>query len=141
MRVFLFLLLMECVSKAATITAASTSRCDVGAAVTAAVDGDTVMIPSGTSEWTTSLQYSKAISVIGSGTNLTILQDGIILNTPPSAQALFAIATTSGKSYRLSNLQIAQGSRGDSPVFGEGTIQFGGTSTNVLLDNIYINAP
>lgn len=61
---------------AATITAASTSRTDVGAAISIAVTGDTVLVPAGLSVWTNSLVISgKGITFRGTGTNATIIVD------------------------------------------------------------------
>src|SRR5437899_1964625 len=63
--------------EAAIINASSVSRADVGAAVASAANGDTVIIPAGTGHWTTSLNINKAITLQGSGTNLTIIEDDI----------------------------------------------------------------
>src|SRR5437867_2189143 len=46
---------------ASVINAASASRADVGVAVAAAADGDTVTIPAGMAEWTQSLALTKGI--------------------------------------------------------------------------------
>lgn len=58
-------------SRAATITAASVSYSDVSNAVASASHGDTVNIPSGSATWTNYLYVTKAISIIGAGTNST----------------------------------------------------------------------
>lgn len=73
----IILLFSCCRVLAATITAASASRADVGTAYTNCSDGDTLAIPAGTAAWTTTLTISKAIKVIGAGTNSsggTVLQ-------------------------------------------------------------------
>jgi hypothetical protein len=58
----------------ATINAASCSRTDVGNAVAAAVNGDTVQVPAGTCTWTSNLSLTKGVHLIGAGigkTNIT----------------------------------------------------------------------
>lgn len=48
-----------------TVLAASVSRDDVAAAITAAADGDIVQIPAGTGEWSSGISISKAITLAG----------------------------------------------------------------------------
>lgn len=55
----------------ATIVASSTSLTDVSNAVVSASHGDTVRIPAGSSTWASELYVTKAISIIGAGTNAT----------------------------------------------------------------------
>lgn len=60
----------------ATIVAASASQSDVQTAVTAAVSGDTVVIPAGAATWgdsNTQLNIGKAITIRGSGTGATVI--------------------------------------------------------------------
>lgn len=64
-------------AQAATINAASPSRVDVGNAVNAAANGDTVVIPAGTATWTTGLTLTKAITLQGAGIGRTIIRDAI----------------------------------------------------------------
>src|SRR5207249_4345235 len=52
-------------AEAASIKAASASRADVGTAVAAAVDGDTVVVPAGTASWTSTLEITKGIRIQG----------------------------------------------------------------------------
>src|SRR4029453_1145448 len=58
---------------AATINATGCTRDLVAAAVTQAVDGDTVTIPAGTCSWTTNLTVDKAITIQGAGIGQTTL--------------------------------------------------------------------
>src|SRR6266446_6348618 len=70
---------------ASTITAASTSRSDVAAAIASAADGDTVQIPAGNSTWSSTLTITKAITLKGAGTNNTFIRyNGNILDLSPS---------------------------------------------------------
>lgn len=64
-------------AQAATINATSPSRADVGNAVAAAANGDTVVIPAGTATWTTGLTLTKAITLQGAGIGRTIIRDAI----------------------------------------------------------------
>lgn len=67
-------------TKAATVSALSVAFADVEAAVSAAVDGDIVMIPPGTAKWTgdSKLNISgKAITLQGAGVGRTIIQDAV----------------------------------------------------------------
>ena len=52
-----------------TVNAASVSFTDVNAAITAALDGDTVVIPAGTASWTSGIGISnKNLTVVGQTT-------------------------------------------------------------------------
>src|SRR5882724_7452022 len=57
-----------CQAEAATIKAASSSRADIGTAVAAAADGDTVTVPAGTASWTATLEVTKGITIQGATT-------------------------------------------------------------------------
>ena len=57
---------------AATIQAASCNQPDVNAAVTGAVDGDTVQIPAcSTTIWTVGIRFCKSLTIQGAGASLT----------------------------------------------------------------------
>jgi hypothetical protein len=60
-------------AQGATLNAASTSLSDVQTAVNAAIAGDTVLVPAGSSTWSSALSIRKNISVIGAGTNATVI--------------------------------------------------------------------
>lgn len=64
-------------ARAATFPASSTSRADVATAIGLASNGDTVTIPAGTSDWTTTLSITKAITLQGAGVGQTIITDGV----------------------------------------------------------------
>lgn len=54
-------------AKAATINAQTCSTVDVQSAISIAQNGDTVLIPSGTCTWSTSITISKGVKLFGSG--------------------------------------------------------------------------
>jgi hypothetical protein len=68
---------LEQVTYAATINAASCSRTDVLNAITAAADGDRVLVPAGTCTWTSRITVSgKGITLAGAGINRTTIVNG-----------------------------------------------------------------
>jgi len=120
-------------NSAATIAAASTSREHVGSAVALARDGDTVEIPEGTSTWTTALIINKGITVRGAGLDKTIILDNVT-GTQNDQQAVFAFATVPGRLYRLSGLEIRNGST-RSPVYSGGAVRVTGSTKTFRIDN------
>ena len=88
------------------INAASTSYSDVDNAVATASPGDTVMIPAGTSTWTQQL-YSHAVSLIGAGSNATIIIDEIP-RPNGTGTPIFNISSTN-QLTEVSQLQLAGG--------------------------------
>lgn len=71
MKLLIALFLTAISSFGATIIADSTSRTDVSNAITLASNGDIVQIPAGGDYWTSTLTVTKAIQLIGAGTNST----------------------------------------------------------------------
>src|SRR2546427_11574810 len=92
--------------QAATITAASCSRTDVGHAVTSAVDGDTVQIPAGTCSWTSQLNISAAITLIGAGIDQTVILDDVPKVTLNENVILFIGLKISTKWIRVSRFTL-----------------------------------
>jgi hypothetical protein len=84
---------------AATISAASTSRADVNAAIAAAEVGDTVRIPAGTSTWSSPITVTKAIYIMGAGPGSTRLINGASGETP-----IFNIALTADGPMEISGI-------------------------------------
>jgi len=83
------------------ITAVSCSETDVQNAINVAADGDTVKIPAGTCTWTSSLSINIGISIIGAGSDSTIILDDINQNP------MFKISLSSaGETFRLSGMSI-----------------------------------
>jgi hypothetical protein len=115
-------LLMVASARGATITAASSSRADVGTAVTSAVDGDTVAIPAGTSDWTSTLTISKAITLQGAGTNSTVITTGVADGTPLITWNLVA-----GKASRMTAIKFKDGTQ--ARTFGQ-LINVNGVNTD-----------
>jgi len=145
----LFLILLLCFAptvEAATINAASTSTADVATAIASASDGDTVVIPAGTSDWTSPLVVLKAITLQGSGTNSTIIQDSIPTGGCCwSNRAVIAVFPVTNKTTRITGIQFADGASTKSGTADGGTIYveapFGIDSTaRAVIDNCYFNA-
>src|SRR5689334_17982525 len=82
---------------AATIIAQSASLIDVRAAVTAAAPGDIVQVPAGNATWTSTLNISRGITLVGAGVGQTIITSGIddkfsaMLSYAPSLNETFRI--------------------------------------------------
>src|SRR5262249_52606397 len=95
--------------RAATITAASVSLVDVSTAVASAVDGDTVIVPSGTATWTSRLVIANAITLIGQTTTDSVAGTAvdntiIISKLVAPFTPLLALDTSAGKAYRVSGI-------------------------------------
>jgi len=58
---------------AATINAASCEQKDVQAAIDQAQDGDTILVPPGTATWSTPVDITKPLVIIGAGSSNTVL--------------------------------------------------------------------
>jgi len=98
-----------------TVTAASPSYADVSAAVSAAVSGDTVIVPAGTATWNSNLVIRKGIYLIGAGignTNITsnftgngdrLSAGGFIIAYAPSSPALNEAFRLSGFTFDCGN--------------------------------------
>jgi hypothetical protein len=58
---------------AATITAPSCNQADVQNAIEQAADGDTVLVPAGSSTWTSGISISKTLVLKGAGIGRTLI--------------------------------------------------------------------
>src|SRR5439155_10975484 len=58
-----------------TITAGGVSLAAVQSAVSSAADGDTVVVPPGTGTWSSTLNVTKNISLVGAGVGQTVIID------------------------------------------------------------------
>ncbi|MBM3228583.1 hypothetical protein FJZ20_01730 [Candidatus Pacearchaeota archaeon] len=107
---------------AATINAASCSQADVQAAINSAVDGDVIMIPSGSCEWSSrvSIPSSLSVTIMGSGRNTVIT----------STDYRFGVSPAAGEFVRISSMAW---NNGQGVYFGGGN---GGADT-FRIDNIY----
>jgi hypothetical protein len=132
-------------SQAKIINAASLSIADVKAAIASAVEGDAVVIPAGTSAWTSGLTITKGITLIG-GTTVNsrtgnVSDQTIILDNIPRGPAgapIIKLETSSGKSYRVSGITFRPGSVTDTNY--NGMIQLAGNSHSVRLDHCHFAA-
>jgi hypothetical protein len=96
-------------AQAATRTAKSCSQQDVQAAIDAAQDGDTVVVPAGTSEYKMVAQgvhalavKNKGIALIGAGIGRTILKDNTFDPKNPWSGGLLHAEGPAGKALRIS---------------------------------------
>lgn len=115
--------------RAATVTAASASRADVGTAYAATVDGDILRIPAGDVTWTSKLSIDKAILVVGAGTNLS----GTFTRIRPSANnlALFRIFKSGA---RVSQIAFDGNSKVTT---NQGLVQVGNVDSTAACDNLW----
>jgi hypothetical protein len=119
---------------AATHTAASCSRNDVGNAVNSAGDGDTVLIPAGNCTWTTSLTIAgKYLTLQGAGSGLTIIRDGLSKGAYPNIPQVLAWTTIAGGLSRLSQITFQGGTITDG--YNKGIVQIDGVSHQFRIDH------
>lgn len=107
----------------ATVTAASTSSAAVQAAINAASNGDTVVVPAGSATWSTPVTISgKALTLIGNGIGSTVITDG-------TSSSALAITATAANFVRVSGFTfISSGSHTSSGMVdvsgGHGEVAF-----------------
>src|SRR5437762_3295355 len=102
---------------AASIPALSPSLADVSKAIAAAHDGDTVIVPAGTASWTSTLNITKGIQLIGKTTitgtppNQTVNDATRILDeTPrPSISGLIKVSIVPTQAVRISGFTFLPG--------------------------------
>lgn len=125
---------------AATISAASCSRTDVGNAVAAAAAGDTVVIPAGTCSWSSTLSVTAGITIQGAGQGTTILQDNVSKGGTSCSGGgpLIDWTANSPAVMRLTNLTI-QGVTTDPGVCQRGHITVEGRARTLRFDHITVN--
>jgi len=139
-------------TNAATINAASPSLADVTSAVSSASDGDTVIVPAGTADWTSVLKITKGITlqgattVSGTGTSsptandLTIIQDDSPLNT--TASGLIQATMSPTQSFRLTGFTFIHGTRTTLNQVGAVRLSSSGftsPATNMRVDHCHFN--
>jgi len=150
---FLFLLTSLIAAEAQIITAASCNASDVQTALNSvAADGTTVVIPSGTCTWTTTVTYSAAHSVIITGattitgtcppagpsagtctaSDSTVIIDN--LNRSSQDNPGLVISTTAGKSVRLTGITFEMSLSSSNNTYN-GAIAVNGNSTSVRVDH------
>jgi hypothetical protein len=114
------------IGQAHVITAASPSLADVRAAISAANEGDTIIIPAGTATWSSYLSITKSLSIIGAGMDQTIINNGY---TMPGGGGSMEI----GKNL----ISYVPANPEDNPPFRLSgmTFNFGTRSYGILLHN------
>jgi hypothetical protein len=134
-------------AEAATINAATCNFADVSAAVTSAVNGDTVFIPAGDCTWTSKLNFAKAITILGAGCPVdvdgraispcrTIIRD----NSLNGGNPLIVGTCVAGRTQRLSGVEFRNGGR--TGFSGQAVVQFScptQVNTFVRVDHTVFN--
>lgn len=146
--VFASLLFLPLRAGAQTINAATCSSSDVQAALNkVSQDGATVVIPSGSCGWSTSVSYNGAFSVtirgqssIGTtnaqGNPATFNDTTQILDNHNANNALFTLTTSAGKTYRVTGITFASGTNG---TVDNGVVQISGSSQSLRVDHCHFN--
>lgn len=119
-------------ARAATYTAASSSETDVAAMIAFASSGDTVIIPPGSSTWTTTLYVDKGVALQGSGTNQTI----ITANT--GGDVLISLVHVAGGVDTISGFQITGTCRAAINISGANGHRVTGMYLN-LINGVNLN--
>jgi hypothetical protein len=134
-------------ARAATINAASVAFSDVSAAISQAVDGDTVIIPAGTATWTSGLTVTKGItlqgqtttdSANGTASDQTIIVDNLFRGVG-GGQGYFNCTTNTGQSLRITGITFS-GVGGSTTSMFNGAVRFYGTSDQVRIDHCHFTA-
>lgn len=130
MRFFFYILLVFSSSQigAATFTAADGTWAGVSNALYLASNGDTVVIPIGTNEWSSSLSVTKAVTIQGQGTNSTCIQDNVPDSGTWQNQSIFSVSAVANYTTRITGINFIPGTR--ATVSGAGIIFFAGSNTN-----------
>ena len=134
-------------ASAARVPAASGSPADVQAAVDAAKDGDTVLIPAGTFVWRRAVRIGtvnwgkdgptttgqKHLTLQGAGIDRTILVNEVPASPSGSDDSMFVIHTVEGKPFRVTGLTL----KGGSGEVGQlAALRVLGTSKQVRIDHV-----
>ena len=142
---FLTFFYLYCISAvevyAVTHTAASCSRADVSSAITAALTGDTVLVPAGAATWSSGITITKGINLIGSGIGNTII-------TAPAGAITYSPSNYSlNTPFRLSGFTFSLGGSGTGTLVNIGRnpsspYHPGPTQTKIRVDhNRFTNGP
>ena len=124
-------------SRATTNIAASVSEAAVIAALNISLPGDTVLMPAGTGHWTTPLDI-HGVSLVGSGTNQTIIIDDMDRNANPYPP-LMIFRGGATNNLQVANFQLAGGIptinyHGEIATDATGPIRFHHIFFNLLSD-------
>jgi hypothetical protein len=109
----------------ATINVRSPALVDVTTAIASARDGDTIVVPAGSAQWSSALTITKGITlqgqttITGAGTQTPTANDQTVINLSASIQ----VTLTAAQSFRLTGFslqaggdQIVLSSTGNAPV-------------------------
>lgn len=122
--------------QSATINAATPALADVQSACNSAANGDTVNVPAGTATWTTNLNITKSINLIGAGTDNTVIIDEV--NRSYSFAGLIKWSAVTNAPARLSGFTF-QGGVTNTGVNFNGVVAVGGTCFAFREDHCYFN--
>ena len=137
--------------RAQTINAASCNESDVQTALTSvSADGTTVVVPSGSCTWTTTLTYNQVYSTTIQGqttcsgtpasscTDNTIITDNYNRSSGGDNPDLL-INTVAGKSFRLTGFTFTQTNGTTTALTYLGILRIYGNSQSVRLDHCHFN--
>jgi len=121
--------------RAKTINAATCQFSDVSSAVAQASAGDIVQLPAGTAVWSQTLTLN-GVSLLGAGTNATILTDEENRNTSGQMVTLNAVAGTLSE---ISNIQFCGGVTNTSENFYGTIAAYGTLGSSWRIDHNFFN--
>lgn len=91
-----------------TITALDCSIQEVRNAVAASAEGDTVIVPAGTCNWTTNLAITHGLILQGAGAGITVIVDEYVRANPP--KALMTVTFANDVPFRMTGFTFKGGS-------------------------------
>ncbi len=136
--IFIHLALIS-TGQAGTITAASCSQQNVQTAISAAVAGDTVAVPTGTCTWTSQISWMAPANVTLRGAGNTSVGGGdqtVIIDNYASNNSLLSITTNSSGTFRLTGFTFKGGTGG---LKQNGIIALRGQNHQTRIDHNHID--
>jgi hypothetical protein len=127
----LFALMGGGVADAATINASSCDLGHVGGAVNSAADGDTVVIPAGTCNWSGPLGIDKSITLKGQGSGATV-----IVSSNPADPMLLAWNTKPSGISKVSDMTFDSGTPYENGYMS--MIVVAGNTANFVMQNVHL---
>lgn len=132
--VAIVLLLHSATAFGAVVTSPTCGRNDVGAAVSAARDGDTIAIPAGRCTWTNNLTITnKLITLQGAGIDQTTIVDGVSKALFPNIPQVLTLNAKDGGLTRITGITF-QGGTTDDP-YNKGMVAIQGVSSQLRVDH------
>jgi hypothetical protein len=133
----ILVLLLACTPSHATLIQAATCRQpDVAAAARSARAGDTVAIPAcSQTNWTTTLNVNKCISIQGAGQTNTTLGDNVAKNGTDTSTLITYNVRCPSITFTIHDFTIV-GVAGDPNIFNRGHIRIGGSGQGFRVYNI-----